>query len=522
MSTTDANNVSTKELGLDYLRRILLAPVYDVVVESDVTQCAKLSSRLNNQVFLKREDQQPVHSFKLRGAYNKLANLTEAECIHGVVAASAGNHAQGLALSASKLGIKATIFMPLTTPDIKVDNVKRLGAEVRLVGKSYNEAQAASLQCAIDENKTVVHPFDDADVIAGQGTVAKELLQQLPHLDAVFIPVGGGGLLAGMAVYIKQICPHIKVIGVEAEDSACLKAALAKGEPSDLTSVGLFADGIAVKRIGEHTFNVIKHFCDDVITVSTDEICAAIKDIFEQTRVIAEPAGATSLAGITKYCQTSQGGENLAAILSGANMNFHSLRYVSERCELAEKKEAVLAVTIPEKKGSFRDFCHALSGRVITEFNYRYANNGSDTQQDKKANIFVGVRLAGDDGERQQLTKQLEQQHYQVADFTENELAKVHVRYMVGGQRVNLVEERLFSFEFPEYPGALENFLNTLGERWNITLFHYRNHGAAYGQVLAGFEVNNDDEVAFFKHLETLAYQWHEETDNPAYQAFLT
>ena len=517
MTTSKLDETSTilskAELGFDYLRRILLAPVYDVAVESDITPLTKLSSRLGNQIFLKREDQQPVHSFKLRGAYNKLASLSESECIHGVVAASAGNHAQGLALAASKLGIKATIFMPLTTPDIKVDNVRRLGAEVKLVGKSFNEAQTASIAFAQEHQKKVIHPFDDPDVIAGQGTVAKEILQQHPKLDVIFVPVGGGGLLAGMAVYIKQIRPDIKVIGVEAEDSACLKAALVAGQPTDLNEVGIFADGVAVKRIGEHTFNVIKHFCDDVITVSSDEICAAIKDIFEQTRVIAEPAGALSLAAVSKYCQTSVGNESLLAVLSGANMNFHSLRYVSERCELGEQKEAVLAVTIPEQKGSFRHFCHTLEGRVITEFNYRYAGKA-------QADIFVGVRVANAT-EKNTLIEQLEAKSLTVCDLTDNELAKLHVRYMVGGANPNSTNERLFRFEFPEYPGALDNFLNTLGELWNITLFHYRNHGAAFGQVLAGFEVSEAEQLEFFRHLKTLGYQWHEETENPAYRAFL-
>lgn len=511
--------IENQEFALDFLRRILLAPVYDVAVETELTPLTKLSTRLGNQIYLKREDQQPVHSFKIRGAYNKLVNLTEEQCIHGVVAASAGNHAQGLALAAHKLGIQATIVMPITTPDIKVDNVRRFGADVRLIGKSYNEAQTAALAFARDENKTVVHPFDDIDVIAGQGTVAKELLQQLPNSQVVFIPVGGGGLLAGMSVYLKQLRPDIKIIGVEAQDSACLKAALDAGEPTDLDHVGLFADGVAVKRIGETTFNVIKRYCDDVITVTTDEICGSIKDIFEQTRVIAEPAGALSLAGLKKYCQTSEGGESLVAILSGANMNFHSLRYVSERCELGEKKEAVLAVTIPEEKGSFRHFCQALGGRVITEFNYRYVGNHQDNKS--QANIFVGVRLGGADNERQQLVEQLTNQHYQVSDFTDNELAKLHVRYMIGGKNPALLKERIFSFEFPEYPGALEKFLDTLGEHWNITLFHYRNHGAAFGQVLAGFEVN-DDQPEFFEHLAALGYEWQEETDNEAYQAFLT
>lgn len=513
-----AEKEAKHQTQLDYLRRILLAPIYDVVVETELTHLTKLSTRLNNQIYLKREDQQPVHSFKLRGAYNKLNSLTEEQCIHGVIAASAGNHAQGLALAANKLGIKATIVMPKTTPDIKVDNVRRFGGEVRLVGNSFNEAQTASIEYAQAENKTLIHPFDDVEVIAGQGTVAKELLQQLPNADVVFIPVGGGGLLAGMAVYLKQLSPTTKVIGVEAEDSACLKAAIAAGKPVDLEQVGLFADGVAVKRIGEHTFDLIKHYCDEVITVSTDEICASIKDIFEQTRVIAEPAGALSLAGLQKYTETSKGDESLAAVLSGANMNFHSLRYVSERCELGEKKEAILAVTIPEEKGSFKRFCQAIGNRAITEFNYRYTGKPS-------AEIFVGVRLGGSVQERQQLLQGLVSANYQVRDFTDNELAKLHVRYMIGGKSPNSSkdrnDERLFSFEFPEHPGALEKFLAAMGEHWNITLFHYRNHGAAFGQVLAGFDLDKSLQAEFFQHLDALGYQWQEETDNLAYQTFL-
>jgi len=519
---SNAEQASTQATQLDYLRRILLAPIYDVVVETELTHLTKLSTRLNNQIYLKREDQQPVHSFKLRGAYNKLNSLTEEQCIHGVIAASAGNHAQGLALAANKLGIKATIVMPKTTPDIKVDNVRRFGGEVRLVGNSFNEAQTASVEYAKAENKTLIHPFDDVDIIAGQGTVAKELLQQLPNADVVFIPVGGGGLLAGMAVYLKQLSPQTKIIGVEAEDSACLKAALTAGKPVDLEQVGLFADGVAVKRIGENTFDIIKHCCDEVITVSTDEICASIKDIFEQTRVIAEPAGALSLAGLQKYTETSKGGESLAAILSGANMNFHSLRYVSERCELGEKKEAILAVTIPEEKGSFKRFCQAIGNRAITEFNYRYSGKPS-------AEIFVGVRLGGSVQERQQLLQGLVSANYQVRDFTDNELAKLHVRYMIGGKCANSTannndaknDERLFSFEFPEHPGALEKFLAAMGEHWNITLFHYRNHGAAFGQVLAGFDLDKNQQSEFFQHLDALGYQWQEETENLAYQTFL-
>lgn len=513
-----ADEKSKQATQLDYLRRILLAPIYDLAVETELTHLSKLSARLNNQIYLKREDQQPVHSFKLRGAYNKLNNLSEEQCIHGVIAASAGNHAQGLALAAKKLGIKATIVMPKTTPDIKVDNVRRFGGEVRLVGNNFNEAQTASVEYAKAENKTLVHPFDDVDIIVGQGTVAKELLQQLPHADVVFIPVGGGGLLAGMSVYLKQLSPNTKIIGVEAEDSACLKAAFDAGKPVDLAQVGLFADGVAVKRIGENTFNLIRHYCDEVITVSTDEICTSIKDIFEQTRVIAEPAGALSLAGLQKYCMTSKGGESLAAILSGANMNFHTLRYVSERCELGEKKEAILAVTIPEEKGSFKRFCQAIGNRAITEFNYRYSDKSS-------AEVFVGVRLGGSVQERQELLQGLISANYQVKDLTDNELAKLHVRYMIGGKNPSSTEngndERLFSFEFPEYPGALEKFLAAMGEHWNITLFHYRNHGAAFGQVLAGFNLDNSQQEEFFQHIDALGYQCQEETDNPAYQVFL-
>jgi threonine dehydratase len=505
---------SEQQQALNYLRQILLAPVYDVAIETELTPLTKLSARLHNQIHLKREDQQPVHSFKLRGAYNKLVSLTEQQRAHGVIAASAGNHAQGLALAAQKLGVEATIVMPITTPEIKVDNVRRFGAQVRLVGKSFDEARLAADDYAKLEQKTLVHPYDDEQVIAGQGTIAKELLQQLPNADVVFVPVGGGGLLAGMAVYLKQLRPNIRIIAVEAEDSACLQAAMQAGQPVDLAQVGLFADGVAVKRIGKHTFELIKRYCDQVITVSSDEICAAIKDIFEHTRVIAEPAGALALAGINKYCQSSVGNQALVAILSGANMNFHSLRYVSERCELGEQKEAVLAVEIPEQKGSFKHFCHALSGRVITEFNYRF----NDQQ---KAKIFVGIRLTEGAQERQILLEELAKQQYKVQDFTDNELAKLHIRYMVGGQTSMPLNERIFRFEFPEYPGALANFLQTLGKHWNITLFHYRNHGAAFGQVLAGFSVDECEQLAFFRHLKALGYHWQEETQNLAYQTFL-
>lgn len=522
-ANTDTATQGAK-VAMDYLRQILTAPVYDVAVESDLTRLHKLESKYGHAIYLKREDQQPVHSFKLRGAYNKMAHLPADQAKHGVIAASAGNHAQGLALAAQRLGIHATIVMPITTPEIKVNNVRHFGGEVRLVGKSFNEAQSAALEFAKAEQKTFIHPFDDPLVIAGQGTVAKEVLQQLPQTGTVFVPVGGGGLLAGMAVYIKLIRPDVKVFGVEAEDSACLAAALKAKQPIDLDNVGLFADGVAVKRIGEETFKLCQQYCDEVITVSTDEICAAIKDIFEQTRVIAEPAGALSLAGLCKYCQTqtqtqdaqqSKESNALVAILSGANMNFHSLRYVSERCELGEQKEAVMAVTIPEEKGSFRRFCQHIGGRAITEFNYRFSGD------ENSANIFVGVKLAGDISDREQLLQELNDAGYHSQDFTDNELAKLHVRYMVGGQTPKPVNERLFQFEFPEYPGALAKFLDTLGERYNITLFHYRNHGAAFGQVLAGFEIDESEQLEFFRSLKDLGYDWHEETHNPAYNAFL-
>lgn len=526
LETTDSSDPEQLS-GLDFLRRILHTRVYDVAKETELTDMTKLSAQLGHKVSLKREDQQPVQSFKIRGAYNKLANLLDAQPedtkLTEVVAASAGNHAQGLALAARQLGIKATIFMPITTPEIKVENVKRLGGNVKLIGKSFDRAQEESVAYAKENALELIHPFDDIDVIAGQGTVGKELLQQQPDSDVVFIPVGGGGLLAGMAVYIKQLNPKTKIVGVEAEDSACLASALESDKPVDLEHVGLFADGVAVKRIGEKTFSLIQKYCDEVITVNSDEICAAIKDIFEQTRVIAEPAGALSLAGLKKYSGANpeiQTQQKMVAILSGANMSFHNLRYVSERCELGEQKEAVLAVTIPEEKGSFRRFCKSLRGRVITEFNYRYSEAAAFNN--KQAHIFVGVRLGNQVNERQQLVSDLTAANYKVEDLTENELAKLHIRYMIGGTNGKPSCERIFRFQFPEYPGALEKFLDTLGEYWNISLFHYRNHGAAFGQVLAGFQVNEEQQLDFFRHLKELGYEWQEETNNKAYTAFLS
>lgn len=499
-----------------YLKKILLAPIYEAAIETKLQPLNKLSVRLSNHVLLKREDLQPVHSFKLRGAYNKLSSLTEQQKKNGVIAASAGNHAQGLALSAHKMGVKATIVMPKTTPDIKVNSVRSFGATVVLTGDTFDAANAHSLALAEQYGYTLIHPFDDPDIIAGQGTVGKELLQQDAHLDKIFVPVGGGGLAAGIAVYIKQLLPHIKVIAVEPEDAACLKAALEAGHPVTLPKVGLFADGVAVKTIGQETFRLCQQYIDEVITVNTDEICAAVKDIFDDTRAIAEPAGALSLAGLKKYAQQHElKDQRLAAILSGANVNFHSLRYVSERCELGEQNESILAVTIPEKQGAFLGFCNELDGRAITEFNYRYSDS-------KRANIFVGVRTPQGFEELLGLTEKLTVAGYAVTDLSHDETAKLHVRYMVGGVPSQQLTERLYSFEFPEHPNALIKFLNQLGVHANITLFHYRNHGAAYGQVLAGFEVNEQQVSEFSQHLNALGYSYKDETLNPAYQYFLS
>jgi threonine dehydratase len=498
-----------------YLKKILLAPVYEVAIETPLQLMPKLSGRLNNKIFLKREDRQPVHSFKLRGAYNKLANLSEEQKQCGVIAASAGNHAQGVALSAQKMAIKATIVMPKTTPDIKVSSVRAWGANVILHGDSFDAASEHSKQLAKQHNYTLIHPFDDSDVIAGQGTIAKELIQQNVHLDKIFVPVGGGGLAAGIAVYIKQLLPHINIIGVEPEDAASLKVALDHGGPITLSRVGLFADGVAVKTIGTETFRVCQQYIDEVITVNSDEICAAVKDIFEDTRAIAEPAGALSIAGLKKYSQQHQlKNEQLSAILSGANVNFHTLRYVSERCELGEQKESIIAVTIPEKQGAFLDFCNELDGRAITEFNYRFNSR-------KEANIFVGIRTPEGVEELLALTSNLAEKGYAVADLSHDEVAKLHLRYMVGGAPSENLKEHIYSFEFPEHPNALLKFLNMLGTHASITLFHYRNHGAAYGQVLAGFEVQGENMHAFTQHLKKLGYNYKDETDNQAYRLFL-
>ncbi len=498
----------------DYVRRTLLARVYDVAVETPLEEMPQLSRRFRNRIWLKREDLQPVFSFKIRGAYNKVALLNREEQQKGVICASAGNHAQGLALSASKLGIRGTIVMPQTTPDIKVNAVKALGGHVVLHGDSFDEAAAFANQLAREKGYSFIHPYDDLDVIAGQGTVGMEILRQHNGpINAIFIPVGGGGLMAGIAAYVKYLRPEIRIVAVEPEDAACLDAAMKAGERVVLPQVGLFADGVAVARIGEETFKVAQHCVDEVITCTTDEICAAIKDIFEHSRSIAEPAGALSLAGLKKYIQHNNAeGQSLIAIDSGANMNFDRLRHISERTELGEKREAIFAVTIPEKAGAFRAFCQTLGKRNITEFNYRFADSTD-------AHVFVGIQLRAGDTERAELRELLERKGYSVLDLSDDEMAKLHIRHLVGGH-AGLGDEYLFRFEFPERPGALLNFLSRLGGH-NISLFHYRNHGAAYGRVLVGMQVGKKTKAELDASLDDVGYPWSEETDNPAYRLFL-
>lgn len=505
----------TNQTGAEYLRQILRSPVYEVANVTPLQTMPRLSTRIGNQVQIKREDRQPVHSFKLRGAYNMVSHLSEAQKAAGVIAASAGNHAQGMALSGTKLGIKTTIVMPRTTPDIKVEAVRGFGGEVLLHGSNFDEAKAEAERLSKEQGYTFVPPFDHPLVIAGQGTIGMEMLQQNGHLDYIFVPVGGGGLAAGVAVLVKQLMPEIQVIAVEPEDSACLKAALDAGKPVVLDQVSMFADGVAVKRIGDETFRLCQQYIDGHVTVSSDEICAAVKDIFEDTRAIAEPSGALALAGLKKFAEQQQlKGKQLGTVLSGANTNFHGLRYVSERCELGEKREGLLAVTIPERKGAFFDFCQIIGNRAVTEFNYRYSD-------DQLANIFVGVRLVGGPEELKSIIHELRQSGYPVQDLSDDEMAKLHIRYMIGGRPSKPLTERLYSFEFPEYPGALLKFLSMLGTHWNISLFNYRNHGADYGRVLCGFELDTPDLGRFSEHLVELGYRYKDETDNPAYRFFL-
>lgn len=499
-----------------YIKKILDARIYDLVKETPLDEAKIMSRRLGNRILLKREDLQPVFSFKIRGAYNKLLSLSENERKKGVIAASAGNHAQGVALGAQHLGVKATIVMPKTTPAIKVNAVKAYGAKVVLHGDSFDEAFLHSQELVKKHGYTYVHPYDDPDTIAGQGTLGMEILRQCPdQLDAIFVAVGGGGLAAGIAAYVKYVRPEVKIIAVESQESACLELAMKTGRRGVLKQVGLFADGVAVKQIGKETFRILKDTVDEVITVSTDELCASIKDIFEDTRSIVEPAGALSLAGIKKYVDREGcEGKTLVGINCGANMNFDRLRYISERTEIGEKHEAVLAVTIPEKPGSFKAFCKALSKRSITEFNYRFADR-------RDAHIFCGVQIQLED-DRQALLKELRKDGYAVEDFTDNEMAKLHIRHMVGGHGQAVEDEVVYRFEFPERPGALMQFLTLLGSRWNISMFHYRNHGAAYGRVLLGMQVPVKDRKTVNAMLKELGYPFWDESDNPAYQLFLS
>ena len=500
----------------DYLRRILTAQVYDVAKETPLELAPRLSARLGHQLYLKREDLQSVFSFKLRGAYNKISTLTPAEQKRGIIAASAGNHAQGVALAAQKLGIDALIVMPKTTPAIKVKTVQRLGARTELVGDSYDEACDHAMTIAKAQKRVFIHPYDDPDVIAGQGTVAREILQQhAGPLDVIFVPVGGGGLIAGVAAYVKVVRPGVKIIGVEPEDAACLQAALKANKRVILDRVGLFADGVAVRQIGAEPFRVAKLAVDAVVTVTTDEICAAIKDCFDDTRAIVEPAGALGIAGAKKYAETCKAtGQTWVAINSGANMNFDRLRHVAERAELGEHREALFAVTIPEKPGSFKAFCKLLGKRAITEFNYRFSSV-------EAAHIFVGIELTKGREERDQLLALFQEHGYAVLDLTENEMAKLHVRHMVGGKCPVNVNEELYRFEFPERPGALMQFLNGMLYPWNITLFHYRNNGAAYGRILIGVDVPKKERQNLAAFLDHFGYPYTFEGENPAVALFL-
>ncbi len=498
-----------------YLNRILTARVYDVAIESPLDPAPNLSLRTGNHVLLKREDMQPVFSFKLRGAYNKMAHLTSAQLERGVIAASAGNHAQGVALSAQKMGCKATIVMPVTTPQIKVDAVTSRGAEAILHGDSYSDAYTYALELKQQQKLTFVHPYDDPDVIAGQGTIGMEILRQHSHpIHAIFAPIGGGGLISGVAAYVKAVRPEIRVIGVQPVESDAMSRSVQAGRRVRLEHVGLFADGVAVKQVGQETFRLCCELVDEIVLVDTDAICAAIKDVFEDTRTSLEPAGALAIAGAKLYADREKiKGQTLVAIASGANMNFDRLRFIAERAELGEKREAILAVSIPETPGSFRKFCSLLGQRNITEFNYRYANP-------MEAHVFVGVQVKNQQ-EIGKLLATLARHTLSAVDFTDNEIAKLHVRHLVGGRAPGLQDEILFRFEFPERPGALMNFLNSMNHSWNISLFHYRNHGADYGRVLIGMQVPHQDKKPLRIFLDNLGYRYWDESDNPAYRLFL-
>jgi len=499
----------------DYLERILTAQVYDVAVESPLEFAPSLSERMNNRLLLKREDMQQVFSFKLRGAYNKMIKLSPEILKRGVVTASAGNHAQGVALVAQRLNCRATIVMPITTPQIKMQAVEAYGATVLLHGDSYDEAYARALKLSTQKRATFVHPYDDPDVIAGQGTIGMEILRQhTGPIHAVFVPVGGGGLISGIASYVKRLYPKIKIIGVEPVDADAMYRSLKQGRRVKLAQVGLFADGVAIKQVGKETFRLCRELVDEIVLVDTDAICAAIKDVFEDTRVILEPAGALSIAGAKVYANREKvRDKTFVAVSSGANMNFDRLRHISERAELGEQREAVMSVTIPEKPGSFKKFCAMLGTKSITEFNYRYADP-------KEAHVFVGVSVRNRN-EAEKLIKSLEKNGLRTEDLSDNEMAKLHIRHLVGGRAGGVKNEILFRFEFPDRPGALMKFLNRMSHHWNISLFHYRNHGTDYGRVLVGMDVPPGEQTDFKAFLDQLGYRYWDESKNPAYKLFL-
>ena len=507
---------SVAPMSIEYLKRILNARVYEITDETPLDPAPALSARIGNQVWLKREDTQPVFSFKLRGAYNKMALLSPEERARGVIAASAGNHAQGVALSASKLGCRAVIVMPTTTPALKVDAVRARGGEVVLHGESFTDAYQHALKLQAEQGLTFVHPFDDPDVIAGQGTIGMEILRQhRAPLDAIFVAIGGGGLLAGVAAYVKAVRPGIKVIGVETTDADAMRQSLAEGAPVTLNDVGLFADGTAVKRVGDETFALCREFVDDIILVDNDQICAAIKDAFEDTRAILEPSGALALAGLKAWAKREGCRDrSLVAVASGANMNFDRLRFVSERAEIGESREAVFAVTIPERPGAFLTFCRMLGSRNITEFNYRIADRN-------RAHIYVGIQVSGR-SEAAEFARRFREAGFETLDLTDDELAKLHLRHLVGGRSALATDEVLYRFEFPERPGALVRFLEALAPGgWNISLFHYRNHGSDFGRILAGIQVPLTERNRYEQSLAALGYPYTNESEHPAYRLFL-